>query len=140
MPGPRRGGGDGAAARPCPECGGELVPGRVGFPLLGTPKFSYRVRTTEVTADIAATMCESCGLVTFRAADPSPVREARAALRRAAHHPPLRRGDAAPGRAAHPHPVREVYAALLGRERPRPPQDEEPGLRPATQTDNRRDQ
>lgn len=140
MPGPWRGGGDGAPAQQCPDCGGELVPGRVGFPLLGTPKFSYRVRTTEVTVDIAATMCESCGLVTFRAADPSPVREAHAALRRTAHRLPLRAARSAPGRAAHPHPVREVYAALLGRARPRPAQEEPPGLLPAAQTEDRRDQ
>ena len=69
--------------RPCPGCGGVLVAGSVGFPLRGAPKFSYKLRATEVSVALVARMCESCGLVEFRAKDPTPIRDARAALRRA---------------------------------------------------------
>lgn len=67
----------------CTECGGVQVAGNIGFPLLGSPKFSYKVRTLEVSVEVVARMCESCGLVEFRAKDPRPVKDARAALQRA---------------------------------------------------------
>lgn len=69
--------------RRCPQCGGEQVTGSVGFPLRGAPKFSYKLRATEVSVEIVARMCESCGLVEFQAKDPRPIKDARAALRRA---------------------------------------------------------
>ncbi len=68
---------------PCPECGGELLTGSVAFPLLGAPKFAYRLKTLDVSVDLTARMCDRCGLVVFRACDPAPIREARSALRRA---------------------------------------------------------
>lgn len=67
----------------CAECGGELVAGSVGLPLLGSPRFAYRLGTMDVAVDVAARMCESCGLVVFRVANPGPIRDARRALQRA---------------------------------------------------------
>lgn len=72
----------GESTIPCPSCGGSLVTGTVGMSLLGSPKFSYRLKTIDVSVDVAASMCESCGLVVFRVADPTPIRQARAALQR----------------------------------------------------------
>lgn len=67
----------------CAECGGALVDGSVGFPVLGGPRFSYKVKTMSVSADITARMCETCGLVEFRVTDPRRIRTARDAMRRA---------------------------------------------------------
>ena len=67
----------------CTGCGGIQVAGSIGFPLLGAPRFSYKLRTLEVSVEVVARMCESCGLVEFRAKDPRPVKDARAALLRA---------------------------------------------------------
>lgn len=72
----------GETDKPCPSCGGFLVTGSVSMSLLGPPKFSYRLKTIDVSVDMAASMCESCGLVVFRVADPTPIRQARAALQR----------------------------------------------------------
>lgn len=72
---------------PCQECGGALVSGAVAFPVLGAPKFSYRLKTVDVSVDVGARMCDTCGLVVFRVADPGPIREARAAVRRADNQP-----------------------------------------------------
>lgn len=72
-----------ADVRPCPQCGQSMVEGSVGFPILGASKFNYRLRTVDISVEIAAHMCESCGFVMFQAPDPRPIREARAALGRA---------------------------------------------------------
>lgn len=72
----------GDSATPCPSCGGFVVTGSVSGSLLGTPRFSYRLKTVDVSVDVAASMCESCGLVVFRVPDPTPIRQARAALQR----------------------------------------------------------
>jgi hypothetical protein len=81
--GRRRDSGFSQQGRACPGCGGVQVSGSIGFPLLGAPKFSYKLRTLEVSVELAARMCESCGLVEFSAKDPKPVKDARAALLRA---------------------------------------------------------
>lgn len=75
--------GDGRDRWECPRCGGVQVAGNVGFPLLGAPKFGYKLRATEVSVQVVARMCESCGLVEFWAKDPGPIKDARAALLRA---------------------------------------------------------
>lgn len=67
----------------CAECGGSLVDGSVAFPVLGGPRFSYKVKTMSVSAEIAARMCEACGHVEFRVTDPKRIRAARDAMRRA---------------------------------------------------------
>jgi hypothetical protein len=67
----------------CSACGGAQVAGTIGFPLLGAPRFGYKLRATEVSVEVTARMCESCGLVEFWAKDPKPIKDARAALLRA---------------------------------------------------------
>lgn len=72
---------------PCQQCGGAMISGGVAFPLLGAPKFSYRLKTVDVSVEIGARMCDTCGIVEFRVDDPKPIRDARAAARRASEQP-----------------------------------------------------
>lgn len=91
--------GDDAAA--CRLCGGELVEGGVSIPLLGPPRFSYKVRTTEVTVPLEAALCLGCGHVTLRAPDTEPIRQAASALDRASEwsgHPRRRPWGAGPSK------------------------------------------
>lgn len=73
---------DSAAA--CPLCGGELVAGGISIPFLGPPRFTYQVKTVDVTVPLAASLCLGCGHVALRAEDTDPIRQAAAALERAA--------------------------------------------------------
>lgn len=63
----------------CRDCGGELVEGSMALPVLGAPRFAYRLGTTEVTTEVAALMCVDCGTVRLRARDPARIRSAAAA-------------------------------------------------------------
>jgi len=63
----------------CPDCGGTVVEGSVALPVLGAPRFAYRLGTTEVSTDLAALMCVDCGTVRLRARDPERIRRAAAA-------------------------------------------------------------
>lgn len=63
----------------CRDCGGSLVEGSMALPLLGSPRFAYRLGTTEVTTEVAALMCLDCGTVRLRARDPERIRNAAAA-------------------------------------------------------------
>jgi hypothetical protein len=63
----------------CRDCGGSLVEGSMALPLLGSPRFAYRLGTTEVTTEVAALMCVDCGTVRLRARDPGRIRSAAAA-------------------------------------------------------------
>lgn len=63
----------------CRDCGGELVEGSMALPVLGAPRFAYRLGTTEVTTEVAALMCVACGTVRLRARDPERIRTAAAA-------------------------------------------------------------
>lgn len=65
----------------CRDCGGELVEGSMALPVLGAPRFAYRLGTTEVTTEVAALMCVDCGTVRLRARDPGRIRGAAAAGR-----------------------------------------------------------
>lgn len=65
----------------CPDCGGDLVEGSMALPVLGAPRFAYRLGTTEVTTEVAALMCVDCGTVRLRARDPGRIRGAAAAGR-----------------------------------------------------------
>jgi hypothetical protein len=63
----------------CRDCGGRLVEGSMALPLLGSPRFAYRLGTTEVTTEVAALMCLNCGTVQLRARDPERISSAVAA-------------------------------------------------------------
>ena len=63
----------------CPDCGGDLVEGAMALPVLGAPRFAYRLGTTEVSTDVAASMCADCGTVRLRARHPERIRGAAAA-------------------------------------------------------------
>lgn len=63
----------------CHQCGGPLVEGSMALPLLGSPRFAYRLGTTEVTTEVAASMCQDCGTVRLRARNPERIRNAAAA-------------------------------------------------------------
>lgn len=63
----------------CRDCGGTLVEGSMALPLLGSPRFAYRLGTTEVTTEVAALMCLSCGTVRLRGRNPDRIRNAVAA-------------------------------------------------------------
>ncbi|MFF9035439.1 hypothetical protein ACF090_08220 [Streptomyces sp. NPDC014892] len=63
----------------CRDCGGTLVEGSMALPLLGSPRFAYRLGTTEVTTEVAALMCLSCGTVRLRGRNPDRIRSAVAA-------------------------------------------------------------
>jgi Zn-finger nucleic acid-binding protein len=64
----------------CPSCGGQWIDGRIAVPIVGSLRFAYRLGTTEVTTEVAARMCETCGTVQLQARDPeSIVRAQRAA-------------------------------------------------------------
>lgn len=68
----------------CGECGGEMVPGAISLPLLGTAKFEYRLGGgASVETEIDGQMCAACGLVVFRARDPGRIRRAHESLNRA---------------------------------------------------------
>ncbi|NGO08093.1 hypothetical protein G5C60_10645 [Streptomyces sp. HC44] len=60
----------------CRDCGGTLVEGSMALPLLGSPRFAYRLGTTEVTTEVAALMCLSCGTVRLRGRNPDRIRNA----------------------------------------------------------------
>jgi hypothetical protein len=74
--------------RSCPDCGGDLVDGSMGLPLLGSPRFAFRLGTTEVQTDVLASMCRDCGRIDLRASDPGRIRVAASA---AASAPRVRR-------------------------------------------------
>lgn len=57
----------------------------MALPVLGAPRFVYRLGTTEVTTEVAAWMCVDCGTVRLRGRDPGRVRGAAAARARTAH-------------------------------------------------------
>lgn len=63
----------------CHDCGGTLVEGSMALPLLGSPRFAYRLGTTEVTTEVAALMCLECGTVRLRGRNPDRIRNAVAA-------------------------------------------------------------
>lgn len=63
----------------CRECGGRVVDGSMALPVLGSPRFTYRLGTTEVATDVAALMCLDCGTVRLCARDPERIRRAAAA-------------------------------------------------------------
>jgi hypothetical protein len=68
----------------CGECGGEMVPGAISLPLLGTAKFEYRLGGgASVDTEIDGQMCLACGLVVFRGRDPGRIRRAHESLNRA---------------------------------------------------------
>ncbi|MGH7903354.1 MAG: hypothetical protein ACREPA_04400 [Candidatus Dormibacteraceae bacterium] len=67
----------------CRLCGGEMIAGVISVPVLGSFKFSYRVRTTTVDTEIEGLMCAGCGGVVLTARDPERIRRAHDALRRA---------------------------------------------------------
>lgn len=67
----------------CRDCGGDLVEGSMALPVLGAPRFAYRLGTTEVTTEVAALMCVDCGTVRLRARNPERIRNAAAAARTA---------------------------------------------------------
>ena len=73
----------GEVASACHLCGGELVEGGLAIPFLGPPRFTYKVKTVEVTVPVEASLCLGCGHVTLRAPDTEPVRQAATALDRA---------------------------------------------------------
>ncbi|MPY57626.1 hypothetical protein [Streptomyces spongiae] len=70
---------DRTPADSCRDCGGTLVEGSMALPLLGSPRFAYRLGTTEVTTEVAALMCPSCGTITLRGRNPDRIRNAVAA-------------------------------------------------------------
>lgn len=57
--------------------------GAVGLTLLGSPKFTYKIRHLEVSVPLQALLCEDCGEVRFRAPDPGRIRLAREGLAKA---------------------------------------------------------
>jgi hypothetical protein len=63
----------------CGDCGGTLVEGSMALPLLGSPRFAYRLGTTEVTTEVTASMCPDCGAVRLRGRNPERIRNAAAA-------------------------------------------------------------
>lgn len=74
----------------CP-CGGQWIDGRIAVPIVGSLRFAYRLGTTEVTTEVAARMCETCGAVQLRARDPEAiVRAQRAAAQGRAKPWPIR--------------------------------------------------
>jgi hypothetical protein len=82
--------------RTCSECGGDLVDGSMGIPLLGSPRFAVKLGATEVTTEVLAGMCRDCGRVELRARDPERIRVAAAAAanaRRTRRMPWSRRPD-----------------------------------------------
>ncbi len=70
-------------AQSCSTCGGELLRGELGLPILGMPRFSYRVKTTTVDTEVDGFMCSRCGAVVLRARHPQRITLAHEALRRA---------------------------------------------------------
>ncbi|KUO06045.1 hypothetical protein [Streptomyces caeruleatus] len=78
----------GPAEDACRDCGGTLVEGSMALPLLGSPRFAYRLGTTEVTTEVAALMCLSCGTVRLRGRNPDRIRNAVAA-KKVRHRPSL---------------------------------------------------
>lgn len=89
-----------AGERACPDCHGELVDGSMGLPLLGSPRFAFRLGAMEVTTEVRASMCRDCGRVLLHASDPDRIRVAAAAARtpRPRRVPWPRRPDREPGR------------------------------------------
>jgi hypothetical protein len=73
----------------CRDCGGTLVEGSMALPMLGSPRFAYRLGTTEVTIEVAALMCLSCGIIRLRGRNPDRIRNAVAA-KTVHHRHPLR--------------------------------------------------
>jgi hypothetical protein len=66
----------------CPECGGDLVAGRIAVPIVGSLRFVYRLGTNEVATEVAAQLCGDCGRVRLQAKDPELiVRAVRASTR-----------------------------------------------------------
>ena len=63
----------------CPLCGGPWVDGRIAVPIVGALRFAYRLGTNDVTTEVAARMCESCGHVALRARRPDLIARARQA-------------------------------------------------------------
>lgn len=63
----------------CPDCGGPLAEGTMALPVLGAPRFAYRLGTTEVSTEVAAHLCLDCGTVRLRARHPERIRSAAAA-------------------------------------------------------------
>jgi hypothetical protein len=75
----------------CPGCGGAWIDGRIAVPVVGALRFSYRLGTTEVATEVAAQMCEGCGVVRLRARDPEAIVRARRAAEQGRTRPwPLR--------------------------------------------------
>ena len=63
----------------CPACGGPWVDGRIAVPIVGSLRFVFRLGTNEVTTEVGAQMCESCGHVELRAQNPDVIARARRA-------------------------------------------------------------
>jgi|GEM_PF-4636163 hypothetical protein len=59
--------------RSCPSCGAELVKGDLAFPILGTARFSYKVKTFTVETEIFAYMCSRCAAIWLYAKDPTKI-------------------------------------------------------------------
>jgi hypothetical protein len=51
--------------------------------VLGGARFAYDLGGKMIETDVGATMCERCGWISLRAANPEPIRRAHAAVRRA---------------------------------------------------------
>ena len=69
-----------AAHDVCGDCSGELIHGAVSLGLLSSPKFTYKLKAVEVSVPLKAWLCTSCGTVTFRTDDPSPIVKAHTAM------------------------------------------------------------
>jgi hypothetical protein len=68
----------------CPECGGDLVAGRIAVPIVGSLRFVYRLGTNEVATEVTAQLCGDCGRVRLQAKDPELIlRAVRASTRTA---------------------------------------------------------
>ena len=63
----------------CRECGGPWTEGKIAVPIVGSLRFVYRLGTTEVSTEVAADLCVSCGHVRLRARDPKMIGRARRA-------------------------------------------------------------
>ena|SRR5579859_8287456 len=70
---------------PCPRCGGAQIAGALTLPVVGQARFAYNLQGKLIETDVGAMMCQACGSVTLRAADPERIRKAHTAFRRA--HP-----------------------------------------------------
>jgi len=63
----------------CPVCRGRWIDGRVAIPIVGSPRFVYRLGTNEVATEVIARMCTDCGHVELRGREPDLIRRAEQA-------------------------------------------------------------